>query len=292
MVARRSIMTQFATMVAFALVLATCIVSVSIGTAPAARASTGLPAAPNAQVYTVAVGDDGTQYIGGAFTLMGGASGPGVAVDPTNGVGDASFPTVTGTGQVTVRTAISDGSGGVFIGGVFNEVGGVPRSSLAHINADGNVDAGWKADVSGSVEALALSGGTLYIGGDFTSVNSASRTDLAAVNASTAELSSWAPQVSGTYGGSVGTLAASASTLFVGGSFSLLGNSTRNNLGSFALSNSDPVLTTWDPNVSSIVESIALTDSRLYIVGMFTSVGGQTRNRIAAFATADGSLAL
>jgi hypothetical protein len=36
-----------------------------------------------------------------------------------------------------VRAVVPDGSGGWFIGGDFNYVGGVPRNHLAHVRADG-----------------------------------------------------------------------------------------------------------------------------------------------------------
>jgi hypothetical protein len=45
-----------------------------------------------------------------------------------------------------------DGSGGCYIGGNFNNVGGVPRNNLARVLANGTVDPNWDPDPDGMVD--------------------------------------------------------------------------------------------------------------------------------------------
>src|SRR5262245_24085734 len=109
---------------------------------------------------SVVVRDGSTIYIGGAFTLVGPATGGGVPLSVATGAIVPQFPKVTGF----VHKAVADGSGGWYIGGRFTVVGGLPRANLAHINADGSV-AAWDPNANGDIRAMVLSGGTLYVGG-------------------------------------------------------------------------------------------------------------------------------
>ena len=81
---------------------------------------------------------------------------------------------------------------------------------------------------NGRVEAIAIVGSTAYIGGQFTSVRPAgdpagtgevARNRVAAINLSTGALLPWNPNASGT----VQAIAASGSTVYLGGSFTQVG---------------------------------------------------------------------
>ena len=100
------------------------------------RAVGQIPNGFDGPVTSVAVGADGTQYVGGGFTRWGPQTG-GAVVDPTTGALNTSFPPISGT----VSAAVSDGSGGFYIGGSFSTVLGQPRRNLAHLNADGSLTA-------------------------------------------------------------------------------------------------------------------------------------------------------
>lgn len=76
-----------------------------------------------------------TLYVGGGFTHIGPLTGGGVPIGLATGQRIPSFPMVDGG----VSAVVSDGSGGWFIGGVFNFVAGVLRINLAHILADGSL---------------------------------------------------------------------------------------------------------------------------------------------------------
>jgi hypothetical protein len=81
------------------------------------------------------VASGNTLYVGGAFTHLGTVVGPGAPIDAVTGQVVRPFPVVDGA----VTLVAPDGAGGWYIGGSFTSVGGLPRSRLAHINADNTV---------------------------------------------------------------------------------------------------------------------------------------------------------
>ncbi len=120
-------------------------------------------------VSALEYGPDGKLYVGGWFTHMGPPTGGFGVVDEDSGLFPlgGNHPYVDGT----VYAAVPDGSGGYFIGGDFQSVGGVERSNLAHMNADGSLDGAWNPGATGgAVRALQVMGTYLYVGGDFTSI--------------------------------------------------------------------------------------------------------------------------
>ena len=94
-----------------------------------------------------------------------------VRIDPTfsdaNWVSMGGFPGANGT----VHAAVTDGSGNLYIGGIFTAVGNTLANNVAQWNGSS-----WSALGSGmndEVLALAVSGSTLYAGGDFTTAGGA-----------------------------------------------------------------------------------------------------------------------
>ena len=167
----------------------------------------------NGTVYAVAVGPDGTTYIGGSFTQIGPVTGSGVPLDASTGVIASAFPEVTGD----IDAVVPDGSNGWYIGGSFTHVGGTARNNIAHILADGTLDSSWSPDPNGTVKDLAMSGGTLYVGGSFTSIGGQTRNRLAAFD--TSGITAWNPNANGT----VEALEISESTVYSAGSFTNVG---------------------------------------------------------------------
>ena len=109
-------------------------------------AQAALSYAPNSQVSAVAIGSDGTRYLGGSFTAMAPATGGGAALDSSTAAVNMNFPQVVGT----IYATAPDGNGGWYIGGSFTAVGGVTRGNLAHIDRSGRVING-NPGVSGPV---------------------------------------------------------------------------------------------------------------------------------------------
>lgn len=227
-----------------------------------------------------------TVYLGGDFRYLGPRT-TGLARLDSGGTPDPSFPTVNGY----VRVVVPDGSGGWYVGGSYSAIGGVQRSSLAHVLADGTVDPGFSADVnsdygSGEVRALALAGTTLYIGGTFTNVAGQPRSNLAAVDAASGALvGSWAPNPDS----DVLALTVTASRLFVGGTFSTIAGASRTGLAAFAMGTR--ALNGWAPVLSTPnVTALGASPTTLYVAGDFVAVGAVTRARLAAFDLGSGAL--
>jgi hypothetical protein len=234
----------------------------------------------------------GVTYLGGQFTRLGLNTGYGVPLNPDTGY-PAAFPPVSNSGGAgLVFATAADGAGGYYIGGVFDTVGGETRGNLAHILADGTLDAAWAPSTNVLVTALAVSGDTVYVGGYFTAITDSfgtqTRNRLAAIDSS-GDVTSWDPQANN----DVNTLAVSGSMVYVGGRFTSFGGgaTARNRLAAFDTSSLSPeVPTSWDPSASSVVSTIAVSGNMVYVGGYFTSFGGGAypRSRLAAFDT--GSL--
>lgn len=242
----------------------------------------------NGSVAALEYAPDGTLYVGGAFTHMGPPTGGFGVVSADSGLMPASgeYPYVDGY----VYAAIPDGSGGYFIGGDFESVGGVPRRNVARINADGSLNTAWDvgAVTGGSVYSLAILGSWLYVGGDFLSIGGFACPRLARVSTTTGAVGQFfSPSPSN----QVLALATLGDKLYVGGLFTWFGTSTqRNYLASIDPSNILSPVTAWNPNPNGVVRALAIDNTYLFAGGNFTTVGGVTRNRVARFSVADGSL--
>lgn len=241
----------------------------------------------NGPVYAMARSGN-TIYLGGSFTEVGPRTGPAVTFSGGASTPDAGFPQVSG-GHAEVHAAISDGSGGWYLGGNFTHVGGVARPGLAHVLSGGSVDPNFTPSLEvahgGSAVALALSGSTLYVGGNFPSISGVARNGLAAVSTTDGSVQSFNPG-----GGSISALAVSGGTLYVGGSFSELSGQPRTDLAAFTTGSNS--LTSWAPQVTGTgaqIKALAVSGTQVYLAGSFDHVGGQARSAFAAVDTS-GSL--
>ncbi|HVP15659.1 MAG TPA: hypothetical protein VMS88_08945, partial [Terriglobales bacterium] len=227
------------------------------------------------------VREGNTIYIGGKFSYVGPVTGAGVPLSAETGEALRSFPRVFGT----VHASVSDGSGGWYIGGSFSTVGGLPRSNLAHVLADGSVSP-WDPNADGEVDALGVSGGMVYAGGYFTSIGGQARNHIAALDTTTGAATDWNPNAD-YY---VHALAVSGGTVYAGGSFTSIGGQARNRIA--ALDAATGAATTWDPNAGGqypYVYALAVSESTVYAGGEFTSIGGQARKFIAALDATTGA---
>nr|MCU0680529.1 prepilin-type N-terminal cleavage/methylation domain-containing protein [Planctomycetota bacterium] len=129
------------------------------------------------QIKTMQVDESNhVAYLGGDFTQIGPYTGYGVAF--TNNVYQSNFAKPNDR----IRTVISDGSGGFYIGGYFTKVGDQNRNHLAHILSDGSVDPNFNFSVNSIPLSLVLSNSTLYLGGGFTSIDGQTRNRVAAID--------------------------------------------------------------------------------------------------------------
>jgi outer membrane protein assembly factor BamB len=120
-------------------------------------------------------------YASGDFQEIGEYTGSGVLASPDMGI--ASVPAEPLFGQVS--TTLPDGIGGVFVGGQFVAVDGLPAANLIHIRADGQVDRAFVPKIDGLVDSLALDGDRLFVGVYGFEVFNASRDYVIALDART-----------------------------------------------------------------------------------------------------------
>ena len=159
-----------------------------------------------------------TVFVGGQFTSMGGAVRNNLAaVDGATGVATAWNPSPDGWVQSLV--VFSNQFGGiskVYVGGVFNTIGGHARTRIAEINSSGAATA-WAPNANGGVSSIATFGTLVYLGGTFTSVGGQVRNGLAAIDNATGLATSWDPNVAPPNG--VVSVLKYNSTIYAGGTF-------------------------------------------------------------------------
>ncbi|WP_229669865.1 PKD domain-containing protein [Microlunatus endophyticus] len=159
---------------------------------------------------------------------------------------------------------------------------------LAYDITTGNLISGFAPDVNGQVRTITKSpdGSRIYIGGDFTSVNGTTVYKVAALNPTTGALiSSFIPVIGGT---SVNSIAATNSTVYIGGLFTAAGGSARSNLAAYSAAGA---LLNWTPNADGEVDAMVVTpdSSRVIIGGRFANVNGASHRGLAALDSADGT---
>ncbi|HKX60499.1 MAG TPA: immunoglobulin domain-containing protein, partial [Verrucomicrobiae bacterium] len=173
----------------------------------------------------------------------------------------------------------------LFIGGSFSNVSGLPRRSLAALDANsGAAIPDWIANANAPVQALAASGNQLFVGGRFTTLSGITRRGLAAVDAENGLLlAGWSPHADG---GVVHTLAEANGILYVGGSFTQLGFVDRSRLG--ALTASGGAVLPWNPGADGTVRALLPDGGVIYVGGQFITVAGQIVGGAAALDASSG----
>ncbi len=237
--------------------------------------------------------DGSTLYVGGSFRNATGAlSGEESKSRPHL----AAFE--TGTGALTsfdpepnnTVNALALSGDTLFAGGSFGELGTSKHGTLAAFSTtDGSTEA-FNPEPNGEVDALAVSSGRLYAAGSFSKLAGLSGTpeadDLAAFDLPGETFdASFAPPG---FDGSLYSLAANGSSVYVGGDFNNVGETYEPRLA--ALRAADGTLETeWNPEASNDVSSLLLDNSTLYAGGDFGDAGGQPRPSVAGLSTESGA---
>jgi trimeric autotransporter adhesin len=227
-----------------------------------------------------AVLDGNTLYIAGGFSRLMPYTGSLVAIDSNSGTRRGGWPSVVGD----VDAIVPDGEGGWFVGGNFTSIAGVSRTRVAHVRADGTLDA-WNPVANGAVSALAVGEGVVYAGGSFSSIGGQARNCIAALDIATGQATSWNPDAGGTTP-SVGTLAVGNGVVYAGGGFTSIGGQIRNDIA--ALDTTTGLATAWNPSSNGNVDVLLVANGLVYAGGIFTSIGGQSRKYIASLDPSTG----
>ncbi|QHT66432.1 T9SS type A sorting domain-containing protein [Rhodocytophaga rosea] len=239
---------------------------------------------PDGGVNTLAVVGNKV-YAGGVFSSIGGQARNGLAaIDATAGVATAWNPDVTG-GISTLAIAENK----VYAGGLFSSIGGQSRNNLAAIDATTGVATAWNPNPDGGVNTLAIAENKVYVGGNFASIGGQSRRNLAAIDATTGVATAWNSDVSSYTSGSIYAIAISGNTVYVGGGFAhwSIGGKYRNYLA--AIDANTGLFTSWNPNITGGVNTLAVAENKVYVGGDFSSIGGQVRNGLAAIDASTGA---
>jgi hypothetical protein len=158
----------------------------------------------------------------------------------------------------------------MFVGGDFTTLGGASRSRLGAFSMQSGGLTNWVAPaLNGRVTALTNQGSSVYAGGYFTLAGTTTRKYAAAFNTDTGTLTAWNPNLYapwGTYYDPVSALEATATSIYLGGSFSTVGGVSRPDLAAVDLVSG--ALTSWVPAGSKgIVGTLALLDGTLVVGG-------------------------
>ncbi len=148
-----------------------------------------------------------------------------------------------------------------------------------------------------TVWAIDVGGGVVYAGGFFTSVRppgnplgsgEVTRNHIAAFDASTGALiTSFNPNINGdVYDLDVSN---DGTKLYVSGSFSTVGGTTRQNIARLNLP-SGSLDTAWSANASAAVMTVSSNNDGVFVGGDFTSIKNTARTRLAKLNTTNGNV--
>ena len=172
-------------------------------------------------------------------------------------------------------------------------------SSQAHALPE-TPDETWMTNGTVFAQTLSEDKKTLYIGGRFTALrdragNSFGVTNLAAIDVATGEpVRTWRPRVTGDRA-IIQSIVAKNGRLFVGGNFSAVNGTPRQNLAEVdpadgSLRPFAPEITYVNNTLPPTVNTMLMDNSRLYVGGDFNRADGETRPKLAAFVLATGAL--
>jgi hypothetical protein len=237
--------------------------------------------------------DGNTLYIAGSFTQIEGTPRNRLAAfDITT---KSLLPWNAGTNTINFLDKLTASGGIVYVGGQFTSIGGAPRKNIAAMDGVTGAVTAWNPTADGinaSVSDILVSGSLVYLSGYFSTIGGTSRRSLAAIDITTGVATSWNPNPTGIGFGSgsvVEAMLISGSTMFIGGTFTKVGGTTREYLAAVDISTG--ALSSWDPNFDdSRVYSLALSGNTLYAGGTFSSVNGLPNKYLVAVSTVDGTL--
>jgi uncharacterized delta-60 repeat protein len=251
----------------------------------------------NASIYSIARQNDGKMLIGGYISDR-----IGIARLNADDTLDDSFVTGIPTTDAYVGIAIVQPDGRLLIGGDFSTVHGVPRHSIARLNADGTLDATFgdalltNDNAATEVNAISLqSGGKILVGGSFTKVGGATHGGIARLNADGTCDANFQTSVlqQNNYPGNVNVLVPQPDgRLLIGGNFKTVNGEGHTNIA--RLNADGTVDDSFQAQVGSdaftAVSEMALqTDGKILIAGGLGTVDGEPRQYFARL-NPDGSL--
>ena len=239
-----------------------------------------------------------TVFVGGGFeTIDGLARNNLAALDVDTGAPTAWNP---GTNYEVMSLAVRGNT--VYVGGLFTRIGGQPRNCIAAIDASTGAVSDWNPFAQSSnpgdsqdppwpwVSALAVSESTVYAGGHFETIGGQARIGVAALDARTGAATTWAPQLTRGYFyafPAVLAMAVSGSTVYMGGTFSIVGGQRWDNFAAVdaATGAVSPSIVRMDLGVTAL----AASGTTVYVGGAFRRID-KLRRSIAALDATTGAI--
>ena len=223
-------------------------------------------------VLAMASGNSYT-YAGGTFVLMNGKARNNLAcLDASTGAATSWDPNA----DMSVN-AIAVSGDSIYVGGLFNTVGGQPRSKIARLDGTGAA-MNWNPGANGEVSCLALGPGRVYAGGFFTAIAFGSpRNRIAAIDPVSGSIISWNPNANS----AVFTIKVDASNVYAGGMFTFISGVARNHIARLTVAGGSA--SGWAPSLTGgVVHALALSGSTVYAGGDFAFVNATARLGLAA----------
>ncbi|MBP7807459.1 delta-60 repeat domain-containing protein, partial [Candidatus Saccharibacteria bacterium] len=273
----------------------------------------------NGAVYAIVEGADGSVYVGGQFTTIGGVSRNDVAHILADGSVDPDFDPDLADGSseeltYAVRALAYDEQADVlYIGGGFDTVNSnVNRNGLAAVDGQSGVVTSFNPniiygndpyDYAGTVNALEINQDTqtIYAGGAFGYVNGGTeRVDLAAFSMSTGTVTAFNADISNftCIDKTVYDLDydSTSGQLYVAGHFGTFSDTARGGIARVD-AETGALDEGYDPDISSTeqlcayVYSIERYGNTVYAGGIFDTVNDSvSRSNVAAFDTTNGTV--
>jgi uncharacterized delta-60 repeat protein len=230
-------------------------------------------------VKALAVLPDGKVIMGGSFSSLSNVLCRYLARLHADGSYDTNFDAAAGSDTTipSVNSLFVQADGRILVGGDFRTMGGLSRTNIARLNADGSADTGFNAGTTFYVHCLAeQADGKIVVGGAFSTFNGVTRNRLARLNPDGSLDPGFNPDADGT----VNALAVQPDgRILVGGSFTTLGGAAHRGLGRLNTNGTpDASFTANAIGTAAYVRTIAVQpDGRILLGGTFTNLTGQQR---------------
>jgi uncharacterized delta-60 repeat protein len=227
--------------------------------------------------------------VAGSFSHYDGVARSNIARVLPTGTVDPAFDPGLSTNFPIQAVAVQRG-GAVVIGGSFNQVGGLPRSRLARLHPNGDVDATFQTGTDSQVSKLAIQGdGAVLLGGTFNLLNGTSRRNLARLLPS-GEPDAAFNALTGPDGNIVALAALGDGCIMIAGSFSNIHGVAQRRIARLHANGSlDASFAGLNPITDSITCLAPQPDGKVMIGGSFLDINSTQRPRIARL-NSDGTL--
>jgi len=223
-------------------------------------------------------------YAGGNFTTVAGSPRRFLAaLDPAAGSLITGFNANLGGGSAGVNALVLSGTN-LYVGGDFTTVNALSVPRLAALSPATGASLGWVPTPNQAVTVLTASSTTLYVGGLFTSINlngSGAITLNYFAAFSLADNSLVPIDAAMPSGSAVNGIGATATAIYVGGTFTAIGGNFIQNLGD--LSPVDASNFGWNPSPDVGPSTFALTPGYAFVGGSFRFLGQSPTNQVNGF---------